>query len=262
MNGYETAIPLKIFLSGVAVGALLGAPLYLGAIALLFALAWYYAKVAFGEERLPSWLGMPAVYYRDALWIGLGGSAGILGLEQLLTAVAARWPTLHRSLDVSFGHNFDAVLPAASILGRTALHGLLLTGLVMAIACFVAARVRQPGLRILLFLLGALSLVGGDWGSPADFLKDFLTSLIFLGVVVFGVHRVMRFNLLGCFLVVAGTSLLGDAAELLAQPNSFYRGNGYAVLLALCLLFLWPMAAWRFGPATMGAERNGSGATT
>jgi hypothetical protein len=87
-----------------------------------------------------------------------------------------------------------------------------------------------------------------------------LTSLIVLGVLVFGVRRVMRFNLLGCFLVAAGTSLFGGAAELLAQPNSFYRANGYAVLLALCLLFTWPLAAWRFGPAILGAEGD-SGAS-
>src|SRR5690349_14105151 len=36
------------------------------------------------------------------------------------------------------------------------------------------------------------------------------------------------------------------AAGLLAQPDGFYRTNGYAVLLALALLFAWPLAAWRF----------------
>jgi hypothetical protein len=69
----------------------------------------------------------------------------------------------------------------------------------------------------------------------------------------------MRFNLLGCFLVVAGISLFGGTAELLAQPNSFYHANGYAVLLALCLLFAWPLATWRFGPGTWRAESSGSG---
>ena len=259
LNGYETAIPLKMFFGGIAIGALFGAPLYLGAVALLFALAWYYAKLAFGEERLPGWLGMPGDYYRDALWIGLGGSAGLLGLERLLQAASERWPTLHRALDVSFGQDFDAVLPGAAILGGAVLRSLLLTGLVVAIACFVAARVRQPGLRILLFLLGALSLVGGGWGSPADFLKQFLARLILLSVLVFGVRRVMRFNMLGCFLVVAGTSLFSGAAELLAQPNAFYRTNGYAVLLALALLFAWPLAAWRLRPSSLRPQGTDAG---
>ncbi|HEX4542112.1 MAG TPA: CPBP family intramembrane glutamic endopeptidase [Candidatus Acidoferrum sp.] len=261
MNAYNSAIPLKTTFGILGILALLGGPFNFGLLVALFGGAWYYAKVAFGEERVPGWRGMPAAYYRDALWIGLGGAAGLLGLEQFLTAVAAHWPTAHRSFEISFGQNFDAFVPAASIVGGTVGHSLRTTGIVAAIACFVAARVRQPGLRILLFLLGALSLVGGDWGSPADFLKEFLTSLILLGALVFGVRRVMRFNLLGCFLVVAGTSLFGDAVELLAQLNSFYRDNGYAVLLALCLLFTWPLAAWRFGPPTLGAEGSSSGAS-
>ena len=125
------------------------------------------------------------------------------------------------------------------------LRGLLLTGLVTATATFVAAQVRQPGLRLLLFVVGALALTGGSWGSPADLAKQFLARLILLGVIVLGVRYVMRFNILGCFLVVAGISLLGGAAELLSQPDLFYRANGYAVLLALVLLFAWPFAAWR-----------------
>jgi hypothetical protein len=115
------------------------------------------------------------------------------------------------------------------------------------VAAFVAAEVRHTGLRILLLLVGALSLAPGNWGSPADLAKQFLAWLILLGVLVFGVRRVMRFNILGCFLVVAGTSLLGGTAELLSQPDSFYRSNGYAVLLALVLLFVWPLVAWRRG---------------
>jgi len=254
LSRYDSAIPLRVFLGGVAIGALLGAPFYLGAVALLFALAWYYGKLAFGEERLPNWLGMPPQYYRDALWIGLGGSAALLGLERLLGVISAHWPTAHRYADLSIGQDFDAFLPAASILGGTALHGLLFTGLVLVISSFVAARVRQPGLRILLLLLGALALVGGAWGSPADLLKQYLSRLLLLGVIVFGVRRVMRFNMLGCFLIVAGTSLFAGAAELLAQPDGFYRANGYAVLIALVLLYAWPFAAWRLPPAGVGTE--------
>ena len=134
------------------------------------------------------------------------------------------------------------------------LRSLLLTGLVTAIAAFIAAQVRQSWLRILLLPLGALALIGGGWGSPADFEKQFLARLILLAVLAFGVQRVMRFNILGCFLIVAGTSLFGGAAELLAQPDSFYRANGYAVLVMLVLLFAWPLAAWRLRGATPAAS--------
>jgi len=39
--------------------------------------------------------------------------------------------------------------------------------------------------------------------------------------------------------------LFGGASELLSQPDSFYRANGYAVLLVLVLIFAWPCVAWR-----------------
>jgi len=249
LNAYNTAIPLKVMFGGIAIGALLGAPLYFGAIALLFAIAWYYARRAFGEDRLPGWAGMPGSYYRDGLWIGLGGTAGLLGLERLVAFSLAHWPTVHRSLEASFGLDFDALLPTASIVGGTVLRGLLFTGLVTATAAFVAANVRQAGLRVLLLLFGALALTGGNWGSPADLAKQFLARLILLSVLVLGVRQVMRFNILGCFLVVASTFLLGGATELLSQADSFYRANGYAVLLALVVLFAWPLGAWRMGDA-------------
>jgi CAAX prenyl protease-like protein len=258
LNTYETAIPIKMFFGGIAIGVLLGGPLYLGAIALLFGVAWYYATLAFGDERLPGWAGMPGKYYRDALWIGLGGGAGLLGLERFLQMASVHWPTVHRYLDVSFGQDFDALFPAASIIGGSLLHSLTTAGFVVAIGSFVAAKVRQMWLRLLLFSVGSLSMVGGSWGSPSDFAKQFLARVILLGVLVFGVRFVMRFNLLGCFLVVAGTSLVSGASELLAQPNAFYRTNGYAVLVVLALLFAWPLAAWRL--RTMNAELPGGGA--
>jgi hypothetical protein len=180
-------------------------------------------------------------------------------LERLLAAASTHWPTTHRYLDVVFGQDFDAVFPAAAILGGTLLRGLLIAGLVTAIASFIAAYVRLGSVRVLLFFLGALSLVGGGWGSPADFAKQFLAQLILLGVLVFGVRYLMRFNLLGCFLVVAGTSLVTGAAEMLAQPDAFYRSNGYAVLLMLALLFAWPLAGWRFGSMSLAGPYAASG---
>jgi Type II CAAX prenyl endopeptidase Rce1-like len=245
LDGYNTAIPFKMMFAGIAIGALLGALFNMGGIALLFAMAWYFAARAFGAERLPGSARMPAGYYRDALWIGLGGATGLLGLERLLATASTYWPTIHRSLPASFGQDFDAIVPAASILGGTLLHGLFTTGIVVAIAAFLAAHVRQTWLRTLLLLSGALALVGGGWGSPADLAKQFLARLILLAVLAFGVQFVMRFNLLGCFLVVAGTSLVSGAAELLAQPDAFYRVNGFAVLLALVLLFAWPLVTPR-----------------
>ena len=250
LNGYDTATPLKYTMVGVAVSAFFVAGFYFGGIAVLLGMAWYFAARAFGEERLPRSSGKPAEYYRDALLIGLGGAAGLLGLQRILIFASNYWPTVHRSLPATFGQDFGTVLPAASVLGGTLTHSLLMTSVVVVVASFLAAHVRLTWLRILFLLGGALALVGGGWGDTADLGKQFLARLILLAALAFGVRHVMRFNILGCFLIVAGTSLFGGAAELLAQPDSFYRVNGYAVLLMLGVLFAWPLVAWRLRGAT------------
>jgi Type II CAAX prenyl endopeptidase Rce1-like len=245
LNAYNTAIPFKMMLGSVGIGVLIGGAFYLGVLVILFGTTWYYASRAFGVERFPTWTGMPAAYYRDALWIGLGGAAGLLGFEALVQTVSNQWPTVHRSAEAWFGSSLDAILPAGATLGTALLHSLLFTGVVALVASFVAAQLRARWMRFLVFLLGALSIIGSSWGSPADFVKQWLAQMIFLAVLAFGVRRVMRFNILGCFLVLAIVSLVSDEAELLTQPASFYRANGYAVVLALVLLLAWPFLAWR-----------------
>jgi len=251
---------LKTTLGIVGIGVLLGGPFNFGALVLVFGVAWYYAKRAFGEEQLPGWIGMPAAYYRDALWIGLGGAGAVLGLQRLLQTASQHWPTAHRSAEAGFGADFDAILPAASILGTTLQHSLMMTGLVALAASFVAAQLRARWMRFLAFLLGALALIaisgGGSWGSPVDFVKQWLMQAIFLAVLVFGVRRVMRSNILGCFLVLATLTLVGDAAALLAQPDAFYRANGYAAVLLLVLLLAWPLVAWRTTSDNGGGGQN------
>jgi membrane protease YdiL (CAAX protease family) len=245
LSGYDTSVPLKITLLVSGIGMFLLAMVVFGGLALLFGVSWYYAKIAFGEERIPSWTGMPGAYYRDALLIGLGGSAALIGLGTLLQAAAKYWPATHRYLDASFGTSFDAILPSASILGASLLHSLMTTGIVALLACFIAAQIQPAGLRFLLFVLGAVALVGGNWGNATDFGRQVLAQTIILAVIVAGVWRVMRFNLLGCFLVLVSTALLDSAAELLKQPDRFYRLNGYAVLVVLALFLIWPLIAWR-----------------
>jgi hypothetical protein len=254
LGAYNTAIPFKVMLATLAIGAILGGPFYFGALAIIFGLAWYFAKRAFAEENFPNWTGMPAPYYRDALVVGLGGGGALVGLQALLHAIAQYWPTAHRSTPASFGSNFDALVPAASILGTSTVHSLLFTGGVALVASFVSAQLRAPWMRILTFLLGTLALMPSNWGSPADFAKQWVAELILLSVLVFGVRYVVRFNILGCFLVLAATALFSEAAELLGQPDRFYRLNGYAVILALALLLGWPLFAWHWGPGTNAVE--------
>lgn len=243
---YSTALSLRLYFATTAVGIFLVAALILGGLALLFGLGWFFGVNAFGSERLPTWLGMPANYYRDAFWIALGGSGVLLGVKRLLLVVDHWWPTLHRGLPASFGDSFDAVFPAATIIGGGVLRALVLSGTFALAAAFLGAELRVRWLRLVLFLALAAAQIS-DWGDGADFLKQFLGSVLVLGVVILGIRNVVRFNLLGCFLVIVSTALLGGAVELLSQPDGFYRSQGYWVAGALVLLLAWPLLAWRTG---------------
>ncbi len=252
LNSYQTAIPFKTMLGGIVIGLLLGAVFYAGGLALLFGIASYFSNRAFGEDRLPVGIRLPGVYYRDALWIGVCGTAGLLGLSHLLEFISLHLQSLHRSLPFSVGQYFDAVLPSGAALGSALIRSLFYTGFIAFVAAFVASVLQARWLRFLLFLLGALYLAGSGWGNGADFAKQFLEGAILLGVLVFGVRRVMRFNVLGCLLVVACMSLLGAAAQLLRQPDAFYRTNGYVVVLLMILLLAWPLSVWRMRASTGG----------
>ena len=250
LNRYDTAVPLKTMYGVIGIGTLLGAVFSFGAIALLFGLAWYYASLAFGEDRLPEWTGMPALYYRDAFWIGLGGTAGLLGLESTLRTLSRFWPTIHRGTVASVGTSFDAIIPSAAIFGDTLRHSLMYIGIIALIASFVAAKIRPLWMRAALFILGTVALVGPDWGNAADFLKQWIIQTIILCVIVAGVVRIMRFNVLGGFLAIAVILLVDGAAELLGQPENFYRANGYIVVLLLAMALLWLILVWRIRQRT------------
>jgi membrane protease YdiL (CAAX protease family) len=250
---YQTAMPFKFIQAGIAIGFILAGPFYFGFLAVMLGLAWYYAKLAFGEERIPGWSGMPSAYYRDALWIGVGSVAGFAGFRQLLEAIANLWPTPHQSLAASVPAGFDAILPGAALLGGALQHGLTVFALAALIAAFLCAGFRQTWLRVVIFVLGTLAFVGSNWGSPADFTKLFLVQGILLAVIVLGIRYVIRFNLLGGWLIIALGSLLTGATEMLGQHDSFYRANGYALLFALLLLLAWPLIAWRTTTAVQAA---------
>jgi hypothetical protein len=244
LSMYQTTIPFKIMTATIGIGTVIGGAFYFGVVVLLFGTAYFFALSAFGDEELPSWTGMPRVYYRDALLIGVGGALGLLGLSRALKAIAAAWPTAHRAADASFGKDFDTLFPAASLLAGGVQLGLLLTALICLAGAFVAARVRQTSVRAALFVLAAAALVGGNWGSGADFARQFATELIVLGFIVAGARWVAQLNLLGYFLAAAMVLLFGGIAELLGQPNAFYHLNGYALAAGLVTLLAWPLVAW------------------
>ena len=256
---YQTAIPLRMFFGIFSIGIFIVAAVILGGLLLVYGLGWSFGARAFGADRLPTWLGMPADYYRDAFWIALGGTAVLVGVKRFLGALDAWWPALHRGLPAAFGGDFDAIYPAASVIGGAIWHSLFLTGTFALAASFLGAELRVRWLRLVLFFAVAAALVS-DWGNAADFLQQFLASLLILGIVVFGIRRVARFNLLGIFLVVASTASPAGAVEMFSQADGFYRSQGYFIVAALVLLLGWPLVAWWYGPgATILPPEEASG---
>jgi hypothetical protein len=186
---------------------------------------------------------MPNYYYRDALLIGAGGTGALLALGRVTEWASAHWPTQHRAVSAAFGMDFDAWLPGIAISAGGAQRGLLLCGLVVAVSGFILAHCKSPVIRGLLFVLGSLAMVG-DWGSTGDFAKQWITHVLFLAMVVVGVMKVARLNLLGYFLVLTIPPMILGSVELLSQPNGFYHQQGIVCVVALAVLLTIPFAAW------------------
>ena len=256
MNQYRTSMPLKFMYGSLGIGLTIGAFSYLGVVVMLFAAGWLFVQQAYGEVEWPGWRGMPGEYYRDALAIGLGGTAALVALGRATEWAFRHWPTPHRGFPAAFGTDFDCYVPGLAIPAAAVLRGLALAGVLAALCGFVLAHCKSPVVRALLFVGASLALVSG-WGSPADFLKQWIAQLIFLAAVVFGVTRVARMNLLGYFLVLSVPALILGAEELLSQPNSYYHQQGYLTLAALVVLLLWPVAAW-FAAARPRADSRGA----
>jgi len=243
LDKYPTSIPLKVMFGEIGVSFLLLSAGTVGAVGMLFAMGWFFCRQAFGDSELPGWRGMPGTYYRDAVMIGLGGSGALLALSRVTEWASSHWPTPHRALSAAFGFDFDSIVPGLAIPAGAVLHGLLFTGLLAGIGGFILAHCKSPIVRGMLFVLGSLAMVG-DWGSPTDFTKQWVVKAVFLAVVVFGIMKVVRLNLMGYFLVLAIPQLLLGAVELLSQPNAFYRQQGMVCAAVLGALLAWLIAAW------------------
>jgi membrane protease YdiL (CAAX protease family) len=247
LSNYRTAIPFKTMIGVTAITSLLGLLFSFGFLALLFGGAWYYAARAFGVERIPEWTGMPKGYYRDAVFIGLGGTAAWVGLDAISKWVYQHLPGTQEAAAAGFGASLDAVLPVAAIFGSGVRGGLTLTALVALTAAFIASVIRTKWLRASVFVLAVLALggLGANWHDPMDVAKKMIIGAVWIAVIDLALRYVIRFNVLGYFLILAGLALLGGAGEMLRHPDYFYRANGYGVLVALVLLYGGPLIAWR-----------------
>jgi hypothetical protein len=246
---YPTATPWEVYVIGMIVSQGIVCALFGGCVVLLFGLLWYFAARAFGKDALPSLTGMPGDYYRDAFFLGLGGTGALIGVRAVLGAAARLWPTTERLLPAGIGADFDALFPAVTIIAGGILACLFAGGAIALAGSFLASEVRMRAGRLALLLAVALGFVG-MWGSTPDFVKHFLLNLLMVAFVVVGISRVVRLNLAGLFLIMACTPLVGGAVGLLRQADGYYKTQGYMVIAATAVLLAFPLVQWRLRPNT------------
>lgn len=244
LASYSTAVPWKIYLAGMIVGQAIACAVLAGSLVLLSGLLWYFAAHAFGKDALPTLTGMPAEYYRDAFWLGLGGTAALTGVERLLAAAGEWWPTTERMLPASVGTEFDAIFPAVMVIAGAISAALFVTGAIALAGSFIGSEVRLRAVRLILLFAVALGFIG-MWGSPLDFVKHFLQNILLVAFVVGGMTRFVRLNLAGLFLIVTSAALVGGAIPLLAQADHYYKTQGYFVIGATLVLLALPLIQWR-----------------
>jgi hypothetical protein len=249
MATYPTAIPLATFKAIMSVSLFLAVLFGFASAAVLLGLAWFYLARAFGEQKLPGWSRQPAGYYRDALILGVSGTAALAGLGRLSYLASQALPTLMRSLEAAVPSNLDAYLPAAEAIGHALSTGIMATALAGLAAGFIACHLRQRWMLWALWFAAALALAG-DWGSPADFAKRLVIHLLTLILIWAVVRQIVRFNAMAYFLIGGLSGLLPAAAVLLKQPNAFLRMNGWMAVGAAAVLLAWPLVAWRVASQT------------
>ena len=57
---------------------------------------------------------MPATYYRDAFFIGIGGAGALIGLQTVIQSIAQHWPTPHRGAPGGVRFEFRCVRACGS----------------------------------------------------------------------------------------------------------------------------------------------------
>jgi hypothetical protein len=158
--------------------------------------------------------------------------------------IANSWHVASRGIGAAVPGGFDAVPPAGQAFAQSIFSGFTVLVVLAALAGLIAMYVRPVWPRVIFFFALALSQVSSPF-STAQFVQQFLLECFFLAVVWWGISRVIRFNLLGYFLLLAGSSLLQAAISGISQPNPYIRANGAATLVMLLLLLMWPLMAWR-----------------
>jgi membrane protease YdiL (CAAX protease family) len=239
---YVTTVPLKTYYAILFISLLFVTALYAAAAFLLLGLSWFFIERTFGQGRVAIWPGLRSEYYRDAICVATFGAAAILGLGRL-PELFARWPLVQHTLGAAVPEGLDALNPAIGILATGILRSFLIPGTIAIAVALIAAYIRPRWMRAGMVVLVAV-LFATNAATLGTFLQKAAFHVAILAAVWLSVKHIVRFNVLGYFLFGAMTALLAGAVELLAQPNAYFRANGYAVIGFAVALLAWPLASW------------------
>ncbi len=240
---YTTAWPLATFYIILFISMIFIAAMYMAGAVLLLGLAWFFLERALGPGRIPAWRETSAAYFRDAFCVALFGSAAVMGLNRL-PALFARWPLLRHSLGTSVPENLDVLNPAVGSLASAIAAAFLAVGLLGLAAGLIAAYIRPAWMRAALMILYAAAMAT-NVATPGAFFREAAFQLVTFAALWYGVTHIVRFNVLGYFLLAAMIALVPGAIELLEQPNPYLHANGYAVLAFAVAVLAWPLMRWR-----------------
>jgi membrane protease YdiL (CAAX protease family) len=243
LSNYTTAIPLVTYYITLSIIMIFSVALYASGAVLLTGLAWFFVERAFGPGRIPSWRAMSGAYFRDAFCVALCGSAAVMGLNRL-PALFPHWPMLRHSLGTSVPEGLDMLNPALGGLASSVIAAFLTVGVLGIAAGLIAHYVRPAWMRAALLVLYAV-LMATNVATPGAFFREAVFHLVAVAALWYGVARIVRFNVLGYFLLSAVIALVPAAIELLEQPNPYLHANGFAVAGIAVAIVAWPLLRWQ-----------------
>lgn len=236
---YTTTWPLKTFYAVLFISLLFVIALYLAGAILLLGIAWFFVERAFGPGHIPTWSGMRPGYYRDAICVAIFGAAALTGLNRL-PELFSHWPLLRHSLGASVPEGLDVLNPGAGVIASSISSSFLFMGLAGLVTGLIALYIRPRWMRAGLLVLYAV-LMATNVATTGAFFREAAFNLVVVTAVWFGVTRIVRFNMLGYFLLAATAALVPGAIELMEQPNPYFHVNGYAVFAFALAMLIWPL---------------------
>lgn len=243
LQNYTTATPIATYYIILFISMIFITAVYVAGAVLLLGLAWFFLERAFGPGCIPPWSRKNGAYFRDAFCVALFGCAAVLGFNRL-PALFARWPELRHSLGANVPQNLDLLNPAAGSLASSIAAGFLAVGLLGIAAGLIAVYVRPAWMRATLLILYA-ALMATNVASPGTFFREAAFHLVGIAALWYAVTCIVRFNVLGYFLLAAMIALVPAAVELFDQPNSYLHANGYAVAALALAILAWPLMRWQ-----------------